>query len=675
MPGAIASLMLLAMLIGMPFQTNAAGEHNPDTLQMSLEDLLDAQVTSLSKRPQSLSDTAAAVFVIGNEDMRRAGVTSIAEALRMVPGISVARIGSNKWAVGSRGFVGRFSNKLLVLVDGRSVYTPSFSGVYWEAQDIMLEDVERIEVIRGPGATIWGANAVNGVINIISKHAADTQGGVLVAGAGTEERGFGSVRYGTRLAEGVYGRAYVKGFERDQARFTDGSGAGDTWDTLRGGFRVDARLDERNQLTFQGDLYQGDVNQTLLLNSTTAPFNFVIDDNTAMSGGNLLLRWRHLVSATSDWELQAYFDWTDRDETTIHEQRRTLDLDLTHRSVLGGEHTLTWGLGYRYTGDSMTEGFGNVFTPDSRNDQLFSAFVQDEVAFLDDRLHLILGTKLEHNDYSGFEIQPSARLSWRVSGDQQLWAAVSRAVRTPARIEHDVTSVFAGTQDSSAPGVPGMPPILVVAHGDDDMGAEELTAYELGFRFAPAADWSLDLAGFYNDYDKMRVFQDGAPIFRGNYLELPVTLANGASGSTYGLELSAVWQITDTWRLDGAYSYMETDVDWPRPFEQVQNTAAPRHQISLRSGMDLGAGLSLDLWVRYTDRIEVYSTNVSSELIPVDDYWNLDLRLAWRPAPNLELSLVGQNLLQDSHLEYIQEAFTLPTEVQRGVYGRMEWRF
>ncbi len=401
----MSTVLVTCMLLGsMTGSAKAAAivptDLTDDLTELSLEELMDIEITSVSKKPERLADAAAAIFVITQEDIRRSGVTSIPEALRMVPGINVARIDSNKWAITSRGFNGRFANKLLVLIDGRIVYAPSFSGVYWEVQDTLMEDVDRIEVIRGPGATLWGANAVNGVINIITKSVADTQGGLVAMGAGTKERGFGGVRYGTDMGEATYGRFYAKGFKRDEFVHTTGDDAGDDWDMLRGGFRVDSLLYDRDPVTVQGDIYHGNINQTLNLSILSAPYSDILEDKSKVSGWNLLTRWQHTLSPTSDLTLQAYYDRTDRDDAVYGEIRNTFDIDLQHQFAAYERHEVIWGLGYRYVHDDISTNSSNtlILDPDSSSDELFSAFVQDKITVIEDYLWLTIGSKFEHND-------------------------------------------------------------------------------------------------------------------------------------------------------------------------------------------------------------------------------------------------------------------------------------
>ena len=666
MSTALVTIMLLCSMTG---SAKAATIVSTDLTELSLEELMNIEITSVSKKPEKLADAAAAIFVITQEDIRRSGVTSIPEALRMVPGINVARIDSNKWAITSRGFNGRFANKLLVLIDGRSVYAPSFSGVYWEVQDTLMEDLDRIEVIRGPGATLWGANAVNGVINIITKSAADTQGGLVALGAGTEERGFGGVRYGMAMGKSTYGRFYAKGFKRDEFVYTTGDDAGDDWEMLRGGFRLDSLLYDRDPVTVQGDIYQGDINQTLNLAMLPAPYSNIFEDKSEVSGWNLLTRWQHTLSPTSDFTLQAYYDRTDREDTLYGEIRDTFDIDLQHQFAAGERHEVIWGLGYRYTHDDIT----SILDPESRSDELFSAFVQDKITLMEDCLWLTIGSKFEHNDYTGYEIQPNARLFWAPHTDHKLWASVGRAVRTPSRAENGTDLL----NDVKPPFYyPNMPlPVASTVKGNRDYESEELLAYELGYRFVPANTLSLDMSVFYNDYDNLRSFEEEKPVYHGiEYMEIPLRFDNELKGKTYGLELAAVWQAADWWQWDMAYSYLWIDIDTCSEAQKGQTNDGPQHQVSLRSAVNLSKDLDLDLWLRYVDDVKALNSRKGLRT-EIDSYFTFDLRLAWRPYDKMEIALVGQNLLDDEYPEFVQESFTMPTEVERGVYGKVTWRF
>ncbi len=374
-----------------------------DLFSMNLEELMQMEVTSVSKKKQNLSDSAAAIFVITTDDIKRSGVTSIPDALRMAPGINVGQIDSNKWAITSRGFNGRFSNKLLVLIDGRTVYSPTFSGVYWEVQDTMLEDIERIEVIRGPGAALWGANAVNGVINIITKHAADTQNGLAAAGVGTHEKVFGQGRYGVSFNDTTHARIYAKGFKRDSFGHSTGGDADDDWDMGRTGFRVDSQLSAANLLTVHGDIFKGDIDQTVNL-VNLPPANSIVHDDAETQGWNMVTSWQHTLSATSELQLQLYYDHFERDEVFLDENRDIINIDFHHRFGFGQKNDIIYGLGYHYTSDNL-QGFPYMtYQPSNRYDEVFSGFIHDEITLLSN-LWLTLGAKCEHNDYTGSEVK------------------------------------------------------------------------------------------------------------------------------------------------------------------------------------------------------------------------------------------------------------------------------
>lgn len=668
-------LMLFVFFLGTPTNgmTLPGSDSQPteNLLSLSIEELLQLEITSAAKKPQKISDTAAAIFVITQQDIRRSGATSIPEVLRLAPGINVARIDGNKWAITARGFNGRFANKLLVLMDGRSVYTPLFSGVYWDVQDTMLEDIERIEIIRGPGATLWGANAVNGVINIITKHSEKTHGLLLKGGYGSEERGFTALRYGDSLGSNSNYRTYLKYFNRDSFDAQDGGEAADDWNAFRGGFRFDSRLSPHDTLTIQGDAYSGTEGQTDEEFSLLSPsFRNISDSDTDFSGANLLLRWERTLSTFSNLALQAYYDRTKRDETVLlKETRDTLDIDFQHRFALGQRQEIIWGLGYRVSWDDIDPREPTMtINDDDQTDQMASIFIQDEITLKEDLLRLILGTKLEHNDYTGFELQPNARLIWSPSESHSVWAAVSRAVRTPSRFEKDGT-----LEINLIPPAPPTPLMVVTADGNSDYDSEELLAWELGYRFMPKPAFSLDLAAFLNVYNNLR---SAEPQALGSsalpaYLIVPRELDNNLKAKTWGFELASDWQAAKFWRLQAAYSYLQMDVDTTKgsgdigSIELMEGTS-PEHQLSLRSSMDLPHNIELDLWLRYADNLESQDT---------DGYLTLDMRLGWQPRPGLELSLVGQNLFQSSHQEYDPEFQALASEVPRGIYGQAIWRY
>jgi iron complex outermembrane receptor protein len=645
------------------------GEYGDDLTELSLEQLMNIEVTSVSRRPQKLADAAAAVFVISREDIRRSGVTSIADALRMAPGIEVARIDANKWAVSSRGFNDRIANKMLVLFDGRTVYTPLFSGVFWDRQDTLLEDIDRIEVIRGPGATLWGANAVNGVINIITRRADETVGGLVTAGGGTVERGFGGARYGMKTGKNTSFRVFGKYLDRSDFADSSGKETADGWHAVRGGFRMDSEPTERDSLTVQGDVYDSRLGETFIIPQFFPPYTNTFDSTTRVFGGNVLSRWKHAFSESADFALQLYYDRSEQSFALVGEKRDIFDLDFQSRFPIGGRQEVVWGGGYRFSHDRVANTDTLTFVPASKDDHLFSAFVQDDITLLANRLHLILGSKFEHNDYTGFEMQPNVRLLWTPDNRLTLWGAISRAVRTPSRsdegVRFDIQAIPPGTADN-----PGPVPVLVQVRGSTDLKSEELVAYELGCRFEPADFVSVDLATFYNVYSDLISATPGAsfPVISPTPHAVSILdLTNRLDAYSYGAELAASVRVSEWWRLNAAYTFLRIFLQGGQQATLSDTTADPEHQFSLRSSMDLGREVELDLWLRYVD--EIPSIGISS-------YVTLDTRLAWRPWKNLELSLVGQNLLHDRQAEFVSQVIpTKPSEVERSFYGKMTWMF
>lgn len=644
---------------------------------LEIEALLETEVTSVSKKSEKLSDTTAAVFVITAEDIRRAGARTIAEALRMAPGIQVSRVDSNKWTISSRGFNDTFSNKLLVLIDGRSVYTPLYSGVYWDIQDTLMEDIDRIEVIRGPGATLWGANAVNGVINIITKTAQETQGALITMGAGSHETYDAGVRYGDRLGTDGAWRIYAKTNDRDGFDPVGEDQDIDSWRRARGGFRMDLDLNAQDAFTLQGDVYQEKKDQIFdLTESLTTPALGPQPYIGEAYGANLLTRWRRAYGDASDLTFQLYLDRTDRKEIVLEEKRDTLDFDFQHRFQLTPRQEVIWGLGYRHTRDETWPGQGISITPDSRADQLFSGFVQDEFTLKPDKWWLTIGSKFEHNDYTGYEIQPNLRLRWKPGPQQTAWAAIARAVRTPSRGEHNFRS-NQNVQTVTLPFPPYTTTTYLTAYfGDPDFTSEDLTAYELGYRFVPHNRFSIDLAAFYNVYDNLRTIE---PTASAAFLEtdplpphivVPIYVDNKMEGETFGIELVTVWQPVSFWKLTAGYSWLQmllrTDPDSSDITSEKEAGYSPVNQIQLRSALDLPHGWSLDTELYYIDEL--------SEM-DVDGYTRLDLRLGWQPRTDLEFSINIENLLDDRHPEYGLRNDIVPAQIPRLFYGQITWRF
>ena len=633
---------------------------SPSTLKkLSVEQLVDIDVTSVSKYPEKFSEAAAAVAVLTSEDIERSGVTKIPDALRLVPGLDVAQVDAHTWAISSRGFNDIFADKLLVLIDGRTVYTPLFSGVFWDFQDTLLADIDRIEVVRGPGATLWGANAVNGVINIITKSARDTQGFLVSTGGGTEDRDFVNVRYGVKIDDDTFARVYVKYFDRDSSVLPDGTDAHDAWDMFRGGFRLDSEPSNENSFTVQGDIYTGNEDEVYSIPTTRPPFAANISSTDQVSGGNLLGRWTHTFAPDSQLTLQAYYDRTEQETPIFGEKRDTGDIDLQDRFNWGDRQKIIWGVGFRITHSDIKNSLNVSFFPSDRTLTLYSAFVQDEISIVPDRLHLTIGSKFEHNDFTGFEIQPSARALWTPGHAQTIWGSISRAVRTPSEAESDVRL-------NPAPPVP-IPPGFLTIHGNPNMESEKLIAYELGYRVQPISQLKVDLTGFYNDYDDLRTLE---PLLPGPVSQSIVK--NKLFGETYGVELSATAQVTRQWRVQGGYSYFDAQLhrepgSRDTSTEKIDEGSSPHNQFFIRSLLDVGWNIQFDSTLRYVDVLP---------LPKVPSYITLDVRLAWSPRKDLEFAVVGRNLLDDRHPEFAPTFIgTQKTEVERSVYGMVVWRY
>ena len=610
---------------------------------LSLAELMDVEIYSASRQDEKLFETSAAVYVITQEDIRRSGLSNIPELLRMVPGFTVAQLDSNIWAISSRGFKQRHADKLLVMIDGRSVYTPLFGGVYWDAQDYLLSDIDHIEVIRGPGATLWGANAVNGVVNIITKNAQDTQNGLVEARSGSQQNYNLGVRYGATSNNNIFWRLYGKGDKWRENEDKEGNDAFDDGDKASIGFRLDWLKDSRNSLNIHGDYYDGKISSN----------KWQEDEDT--SGGNIMFSWDHEISHDSSLNLQGYFDRTERHSSILGEDRNTLNFDLQHNFNILQSNDIVWGAGYRYINDQTDPDARTTINPASKSDQLYSAYIQDKITIIDQYLWFTVGSKIEHNDYTGFEYQPSIRILALPSEHHTLWGSISRAVKTPARIDHDF-DIDMGTAG----------PYQMVALGNEDVVSEELLSYELGYRFKTQKNFSLDLTGYYNDYDKLlskKTILDPAKE------RLIFTFDNSRSGKVYGGEILANWQITAAWKVSASYSYLKMDMtlapDDTDDVEEIEGTE-PTHQTQLRSYWNISDKWQFDLMTYYFD--ELYEGDV-------EDCLRLDLRLGWHPLKTLEISLGVQNALDASHAEEIGSRHVFVSEIKRNVWGKVTWRF
>jgi iron complex outermembrane receptor protein len=635
----------------------------PELTNLPLEELLKIEVTLAGRTEQVVAAAAAAVYVVTHEDLRRSGVSSLAEALRLVPGMQVAQVNASKWAVTARGFNSRFANKLQVLLDGRSVYTPLFSGVDWESLDVPLENVERIEVIRGPGATLWGANAVNGVINIVTRQAASTSGGFLAAEGSGEDPGLGTLRYGSALAGGHYS-VYARGAKHDGYDAASAEPV-DAWKGRRAGFRFD-RDAAGGAFSLQAGLYDEEAGQATTVASLSAPYTVSYDETTGLSGQSLQGSWKGRLPGGSRAALQASLERMLREVSILEEERGTYDVDFQHEIPLGNGRDLLWGAAYRFTRD-RTRGSPTLrFDPEGRSDSVASAFAEYVERF-SSRWEMALGTKLEHNDYTGFEYQPSVRALWKPAAGHSVWGALSRAVRTPARANSDIV------YDARAFDAGGGSVTVVRVFGNPDLEAENLTAFEAGWRIQPSPTLSIDLAAFHNRYSDLIGREPLAPVADPDPgapdTILPLAAENRLNGRSTGGEVSFNWRPSRRWSLMGWYAYFDLRVEADPGSSATTSWVGndPRHQAHLRSYLDLPSGLAFDLAAWFVDDLEAQG---------VPDYVRLDVRLGWHRSGGFEVSVGGRNLLDERHPEFVlTEGFEAPAEVERTYYARLSWWF
>ena len=628
---------LVLGLFALQAQAAALAGDPEDLGDLSLEELANIQVTSVSKRAESLSDAAASIFVITDTDIRRSGATTLPEVLRLAPNLQVARVDARNYAITARGFNNPLENKLLVLIDGRTVYSPLFSGVYWDAQDVVLEDVARVEVISGPGATLWGANAVNGVINIITKPASSTQGALLSATAGKDERN-GALRYGGALANGGHYRVYGKYAADDDTTTAAGAPRHTGWHRQQAGFRTDWG-NQAQGLTVQGDAYDARLQQAGT-------------DDIRIGGANLLGRMNHSFADGSTGTLQMYWDHTERDQPlAFHEHLDTLDLQLQHSARLGQRQHLVWGGGYRLGHDRVENGAAFGFLPGTLNLHWANLFAQDEISLRDD-LRLTAGLKFENNNYTGTEVLPTLRLAWNPRPAALVWTSLSRSVRAPSRIDRDF---YTPTTPRVVNGVPQF-----AIGGGPDFESEVANVFELGYRGQPTPVLSYSVTAFYSRYDKLRTLEPN-PNGPGQVFE------NMADGQTHGLEAWASWQAAPSWRLSGGGVVQRVDTSLNPGSHDATGTTGlatsdPNHYEMLRSSWDIAAGHELDFTLRHVGALP-------RPAVPA--YTAVDLRYGWRIHKGLELSLIGQNLFDPRHPEY--GAAPGRSEYRRAVLLKLVW--
>jgi iron complex outermembrane receptor protein len=663
----VRSLKSAALGILLMSAASGADAHKParDLTESSLEDLMNIEVTTVSKKEQKLQQAPAAVFVITQEDIRRSGMISLPDLLRMAPGVQSGQVQGGEWAVSARGFNNSYSNKLLVLVDGRTVYSPINSGVFWDEQDLLLSNIERIEVIRGPGATLWGANAVNGVINIITKSARDTQGVLATAGVGSEGQGLGGLRVGGRLGDNGYYRFSTKYLHGRDLFSSDGQRNISAQSSIASGVRADWTLSGRDSLTVKGDLFHG--NAESAADTTKAVFAGRDATIARTAGGSLTANWTRRQSGRSQTELRVYFSHAERNEAIYRVSYSTIDVDFLHELTLSESNSLVWGLGFRQSPLRSSGTDYIALSPPARNDALFSGFVQDQWAVVPDRLALILGTKIEHNNFTGVEVQPGARLLWTPGSRHTLWAAASRAIRAPSMLEFNLRA-----QPGDLTGPNGIP-IHVESLGSPSFRSEDMLAYELGYRLQAWKRFSVDLAGHHNIYTHLKTYEPGAPAFElapQPHLNILTRFGNLMRGETHGVEIASNWNVAGRWRLIPSYSWLQLNMRVDANSLDTTSTGierqSPRHQYQFRSNLDISRALQFDAAAYYTS---------SLPNLAVPAYTRLDARLGYRPRQDLEINLSGQNLQGGRHAEFISDGPYPRVTIGRSVMVTLTWGF
>lgn len=671
----VACAMAISALLLSPVYGAWAGEGDTVAIEnLSISDLMQIEVSSVSRKSQTLSNTAAAAYIISQEDIRRSGATSIPEALRYVPGLEVAQSGAHTWEITSRGFNGEYANKLLVLMDGRSVYTPLFSGVLWELQDTMMEDIERIEVIRGPGAAMWGANAVNGVINVITKKSKDTRGDLIVAGAGNQERGFAGFRHGGSFEDngGTY-RVYGKGFLREASVNADGQRQDDAWRSGQIGFRMDRIVLGSDRLVLQGDTYRMSNGNPLTSNAVLVPpYTSYTPNNAPVRGGNLRARWESTLSNGSEMSLQGYYDRVQFDTLYVGENTATYDIDFQHRLHPNATNDLMWGANYRHIHNAAGNTANMSYAPPSYGYRNYNVFVQDDITLITDRLRLTLGAKEEASYFGGKQFQPNVRLLWTPDNMNSVWLAASKASRTPDLNESTGTTSLTVIPPSVQ--TAGLPVQLLLSP-NPDLAAEYVTAFEAGYRTQWSPRLSSDVAVYFNDYHNLIQWAyvggvatpafDPAPV---PHLTVPMIYSNATTTTqTRGLEISANWRALDWMRLEGAFTY--TRMNAP-PWDGINYDFAsltPRTQESLRCLMDLSEKTKLNVSLRHVG-------NLPATIQGVPAYTTADANVIYTQDNGLALSLVGQNLFLAKHAEFIAPGYP-PAQIPRSIFGKITWSF
>ncbi|MBL8698932.1 MAG: TonB-dependent receptor [Alphaproteobacteria bacterium] len=664
------AFFLLAALVARPAHSqDRPPRSGGDLTTLSLEDLMsvDVSVTSAARRSQRLNDVASAIYVLTADDIRRSGARSIPDALRLVPGMQVAQMDADKWGVSSRGFNGRFSNKLLVLMDGRTIYTPLFSGVIWELHQALPEDIERIEVIRGPGASLWGSNAVNGVINIITKSATATQGGLATAGAGTHDRGFGSLRWGGKLGDSTYYRASIEGSHRTAlARYDEGSSpAGVNNGSF--GLRLDSQ-EGANTYHLSAGHTAGSAGEVPNRFSLTTPFKTPFRNRVSVESTHVLGRWTHALSERSEIEVQSYASRERGDLHAVSTLATTFDMELQHRFAWGDRHNLVWGTGYRIRETQLAPREDIVFDPQTRTTGVFSAFIQDEIALVPKHLRLTVGSRIEHHHFTGVNVQPNARLSWTPNDRHSVWGSIARAVRTPSVGETDGRRVTADIRVDTGTGLP----ILFENRGTPMSRNEKITAFEAGYRVRVDPRLFADVATFYNIYDDLLgTTVGGSQLVVGPpmHILVPLGMRSINRGRAYGFELATEWQPFNNLRLRASYSLLRMSIESSDAAALREAPGKnPRHQAFAHASYDVSPTVKLDAVLRGVSPLTGYGA--------VQGYVTGDLRVAWQPVERVEISLAGTNLIGGERVEFVPDLLSVvPAKVGPTVYGKIAVRF
>ena len=633
LPGIIFLSVVLTTNVARAQDGQEVAESSAFLKKLSIEELLNVEVRSVSRSPEPLKQTPSAVQVITQEEIRRSGASSLPEALRLATNLQVAQVNSSQWSISARGFNNVLANKLLVMIDGRTVYTPLYAGVFWDVQNVLLSDIDRIEVISGPAGTMWGSNAVNGVINIITKSAKDTQGILIEAGAGNAFRNYGALRYGGKVNDRFHYSAYATGFKKSSVETLENEDANDDWTMAQGGAQLNWEFSEKNDLTVLSNVYD------------TRPNPEGGPSALKARGHNVLARWAHTNSENSDFRIQLYYDKTSRDfRNGFKEKLSTYDADAQHKFDIGKSNEIVWGIGIRFMDHHVDNLELFRFEPGKKTLHLYSLFVQDKITVVNERLDLTLGIKAEHNSYTGMQYQPGLRLALKLN-NQMFWAAAAWAVRIPSRIDRDFYL--------------NVTPEIPLIAGNNSFESESLRSYELGWRLqVPRA--KLSVATFYNQYDNLRSAEPGPPPFF-----VPITFANGVEGDTYGVEVSGTFDPSPWLRINGGYTFLTKDLS-VKPTSSDLNGGSvesndPRHQFLVQTMIDPTHSTELSFTTRYVDQLD-------DPRVPA--YWGLDARIAWRPATFIELSLVGQNLLRDKYMEFIPSS-PAPRFIERSVYGKV----